>query len=271
MLINRKSNPRYNRNTYRNSKNGIKINLIKFVLILILAILVFRIGSKMGNMAYANSNSINSNDLNNSIRIKTTKQSVNKPNKSINKGKILIYSTHSCEVNKDSSVITIAEDLAKKLRKKGYDVTHDKTKFADIKGYNKAYYSSGEMLEKLDLSQYFLILDIHFNAGKSPAITKDINGNDVAKIEMIQTKENPYLQEENNIANGITENINKFGDISDGVESYYKQGIIYYNLSKSPNMLLVEIGNNMNNGLSCMRTNTYMASAIDTYLSGLDD
>jgi len=181
------------------------------------------------------------------------------------KGKILIYHSHTCEKNKDSTVVDIGEDLSQKLRKKGYDVEHIKDDFS--RNYNSAYLSSSKMLETKDLSQYSIILDIHIDASDNPIITKDKNGNNVARCMWVQTKNNQYLQEENYIANNITNEMSKFGNIMKNIHCQYYNGIRNYNLSMNSNMLLLEVGGNNNDFISCKRANTYMASSIDTYIN----
>lgn len=252
-------------------KKKIQNLLIKLGLTICITISLFNIGAKLGSnskVAYANSNTYSVSQSINQQEIKDTIKQIQSERK-VSKGKILIYSSHSCEKNVDSTILQISEDLSKKLTSKGFQVEHEKTLFANEQGYNRSYHSSARMLDGKDLSQYILVIDIHMNSGVKPLIVKDINNNDVAQIEMVQTKTNPNLQAENKIAEGITKEINKFGYISRGIYSIYQKGINWYNLSKSPNMLLIEMGNNLNNEISVKRASTYLSSAINTYFESL--
>lgn len=180
------------------------------------------------------------------------------------KGRVLIYSTHSCEKNVDSTVIDVAEDLANKFREKGYVVDHDKSDFANENGYNKAYYSSAKMLDGLDLSVYSMILDLHFDSTPNPVATKDINGNDVARLMFPNLSENPNLEHQTNLVNKIRNGLNEYGEgIYKENVTHYKKGISFYSLNKNENMLLIEVGSDKNSFDDCSKSMTYFVDAVD--------
>lgn len=180
------------------------------------------------------------------------------------KPKILIYSSHTCETNKDSTITQISEDLSRKLRNKGWEVVHVTDNFS--KDYNRSYSASRKMLNNIDLSQFSLIIDCHIDSGNK-ATTTTINNKEVARIMWVQTKNNPNLESETKIANGISDKLSKFGEISKGIYAEYFKGINYYNCDKSPNIVLLEMGNENNTYMECRLSNTYVASAIDSYLN----
>jgi len=221
---------------------------------------LFKIGNVLGNMnkvVYAS----NMSGYSVSDTVKTKEVKVAKVVQ--NRGKILLYSSHSCEKNTDSTIIQITENLAKKLTAKGFQVEHDKSLFADQQGYNRSYHSSGAMLDKKDLSQYVLCIDCHMDSTPKQ-ISASYNNNDVAKLMFPNVSENPNLKAETQIVDKIKDGLSTFNEkIYRENVTHYKKGIIYYCLDKSPNMILMEIGSDKNNFYSCARANTLVASAIE--------
>jgi len=251
-------------------KNKIKMFLISLGLVcVIITVSIFGgIGSK-GNKAYANSNSNKStySMKQQSVDLQDVKDVLKgiqgsdvKPN---SRGRILIYSSHSCEKNVDSSILEVSSDLTKKLEKKGFNVEHDKSLFADMQGYNRSYYSSGAMLDKKDLSKYVLVIDCHMDSTPSK-MTTNYKDMDVAKLMFPNLSENPNLKAETNIVDRIKKGLNTFSDkIYRENVTHYRRGINFYSLNKSPNMILMEIGSDKNDFLSCQRANTLVSSAIE--------
>lgn len=182
------------------------------------------------------------------------------------KGKILIYSTHTNEHNIDSNITQVAEDLSQKLRNKGFEVEHNTTDFVGINDYNNAYANSRKMLMTKSLNDYALVLDIHMDSTPSP-VTTNVNDKTVAKLMIPTTSENPYLKPETKIINGIKDKMKEFSNAVFREETtHYKTGIANYNLSMSPNMLLIEIGSDKSTLLECKLSNTYLSASINNYL-----
>jgi stage II sporulation protein P len=179
--------------------------------------------------------------------------------------KILIYHSHFCEKNKSMSVYDMGTLLTKDLEAKGYTVTNLSNDFSGT-DYNNSYYASRDKLKTLDLSQYALIFDMHVDANTSQDTVK-INNQDAAKIMWVQTKNNVNLKAETNITTGIDNELSKYGNISKGVSKMYFKGINYYNENMSPNINLIEMGNNCNTYDHVKVSTHYLASAIDTYLT----
>ena len=245
------------------------VDKFKAVSVLVIVIILFTIGTKLGDMSNPKNINGNTYKITQVVQAKEIeiKQVEVKPiliNKTQNnKGKVLIYSSHSCEKNLNSTVTDIGEDLAKKLEKKGFQVEHIKTDFANEQGYNKSYYASGNMLDKKNLKDYILIIDLHMDADNNPISTK-VKDNDVARLMFPNVSENPNLIVETKLVQKIRKGLGSFDDnIFRENVTHYKKGISYYNLNKSPNMILMEVGGNNDNLLSCKRANTLVSSAIE--------
>lgn len=210
----------------------------------------------------ASSPNLNPFQLSQKLIITYSQKEINNQNIVQTKGKILVYSTHTCEKN----ITLIAEDLSQKLRNKGWDVEHNTEDFTKVNDYNNAYANSKRMLQTKDLSSYTLVLDIHADATENPIVDR-IQDKNVAKIMIPTTSENPNLPQEIKIINGIKSNMKEFSNSMIREETtHYKRGIDNYNLSMSPNMLLIEIGSDKSTLLECKLSNTYTASCINSYL-----
>lgn len=182
------------------------------------------------------------------------------------KGKILIYHSHTNEKNKDMSIVEMGNDLTKKLELKGYKVEHITEDFTR-NGYNNAYHSSRKMLESKDLKSYDLIIDYHADASDYPIVSKDVNGNDIAKVMIVNTKQNPNRIQENKIGGAILSSISEYSKgASRGIVEMYNRGIIHYNQDMNDNIILLEMGGNNNGKWDVARSNTYVANGIDKYI-----
>lgn len=187
-------------------------------------------------------------------------------NQVVHKGRVLIYSSHTCEKNADSTVTEVAIDLANKLRSRGYFVDHVQDNFVK-NGYKNAYHESRKMLLDKQLSTYQIVVDIHFDAAPLP-ISTEVNGNEVARLMFPTVSENPNLEQQKNLIENIKSKLNEFSNsIVRAETTNYKKGITYYNSDLTPNFILVEVGGDKNNIWSCKRAVTYLSSAIDSTLN----
>jgi stage II sporulation protein P len=182
------------------------------------------------------------------------------------KGKILIYHSHTSESYADGyDVVQAGEDLAGKLRKKGFEVEHVTDKFDT--DYNKAYFASRKMLETKDLNSYELVIDLHRDAINNRKLNgHDIKDQDIAKLMFVQTTESPNYNKQSDIVNGIMGNFSQFGEFTRDVWRY-RRGVNYYNGDLTDKLVLIENGFNTNEKLEVMRANTYLAAAIELYLN----
>jgi len=258
----------------------VKMMLIKLGLVLVITISIF-LGGKVGNVgkvAYATSNGKgvystvqyqkqmsdlkDVKDVLKGIQNSNVQSESNviKPN---SRGKILLYNSHSCEKNQDSTIQQVTSNLKLKLEKKGFQVEQNLTPFANVQGYNRSYYSSGAWLDTQDLSKYVLCIDCHMDATPN-SVEADFKNGGVARLMFPNVSQNPNLKAETNIVDRIKNGLNTFSDkIYRENVTHYKKGIIYYCLDKSPNMILMEIGSDKNNFESCARANTLVSSAIE--------
>jgi stage II sporulation protein P len=184
----------------------------------------------------------------------------------INKGRVLIYHSHTFEAYKDGvSIYDIGEDLTKKLEKKGFEVEHVNEDYSKD-GYNLCYYSSRQMLLSKDLSQYKLIIDLHRNSGDKPAITQ-VYKNEVAECFFVGALQNPNRESALHIINSINNNLDSFSTNIHKATIEKSRKTNFYNAELSPNMVLLEIGNDQNTSKECFNTNTYLSESIANYIN----
>ena len=112
---------------------------------------------------------------------------------------------------------------------------------------------------------YDLIIDYHRN---SPTLNNvvEINGNNVARGMFVLDKWSPNFQQGEFDSNGIVKYMDRFNENIMRCNFYYQGGINSFNTDLSENIVLLEAGDVNNDKLEVMRLNTYMASAIDSYL-----
>ncbi len=183
------------------------------------------------------------------------------------KGKVLIYHTHTKEEYIDSDVVQMGNDLKTKLEKKGYVVDHVTKNFSV--DYNNAYNSSREYLQSINLGEYDLIIDYHRNSPTLNNTVKVNNGTefvDVARGMFVLDKwSSNYWDVEKN-SNGIMSYVDKFNNEIMRSNFYYEGGINSFNSDLSKNIVLLEAGDNQNSAVQVKRLNTYLSSAIDSFL-----
>ena len=181
-------------------------------------------------------------------------------------GKILIYHSHTSESYADGyDIVQAGEDLAEKLRRKGFEVEHVTEKFDT--NYNNAYYASRQMLLTKNLGEYDLVIDMHRDAlANGKMLGTDNKNQDVARLMFVTTTQSPNYKNQLDIVDGITDSIRGFGDISRNTWEY-DYGINYYNGDLTSKLVLIENGFNTNTTLEIKRANTYLAAAIESYLN----
>lgn len=186
-------------------------------------------------------------------------------NKETNKGRILIYHTHTHEDYKDSDVVDLGEDLAIKLEKKGYIVDHV-VEDMERNGYNESYNTSRAYLKGVDLSRYSLVIDMHRDSVPYPN-TVNVKGVECARGMLVYSKNSSGYEASQIKGNGIEKYMDRFNQslMRDGW--YYNNGINHFNTDLSNNMILFEAGNNNNTKVEVQRLNTYFASSIEQFLS----
>ncbi|MEW8956472.1 stage II sporulation protein P [Clostridium sp.] len=190
--------------------------------------------------------------------------------KTLNKSKpeVLIYHTHNNEEflpgGAVSSIATVGDELTRILEETyGISVIHDKT--IHIKNYSTSYKSSSKTVDNY-LNQYKdfkLIIDLHRDSGpKKNSITTNINGEDVAKIMFVISKDRKNLNENMKLVNKMTEIGNK---LYPGLlrQTYtYNRGQNNFNQDKSSKAILIELGSDASTIDEAKASTKYIARII---------
>lgn len=197
----------------------------------------------------------------------------------VNKPEILIYHSHTTEyyspatrdtTEENLSVVGVGNVLTKELEENyGIATIHDKTIHST--SYNDSYKRSGETVQKyLDNYKNFkIIIDIHRDAVPDKStVTTNINGEDLAKIMFVTAKNNPHYSQNQALTdkiNGLSRSL--FPGLSKGIKTY-ERGKDSFNQSKSPTVILIEVGANTNTNQEAQNTAKYIARLLAEALNG---
>ncbi|MBN7772251.1 stage II sporulation protein P [Clostridium aminobutyricum] len=173
---------------------------------------------------------------------------------------VIIYHTHATEayqpypegnfhhVPEEGTVREVGNVLTAELQKLGVQVIHDKT-IHDNPSYNQSYSRSLETIQGL-LAKYnkpALVIDLHRDAASysgNVGKTAIVNGETVAKYDLVIGQGNANVQQLTSLANAINQK-------AEGMYPGYGGKIIEkeyrFNEYVSDNCILLEIGNNENN------------------------
>lgn len=182
------------------------------------------------------------------------------------KGRILIYNSHEIEEYSDGyTVVDASYNLKSKLEKLGYDVTVLEGDFSKY-DYNNAYFNSRKALEKLDLDDYNIVIDLHRNAIEGEDTTT-IDGKEFVKIMPVLDQSSPNYKEAKELSVGIMNEVKYYGDITKNDYEFEYTYNAHFNQDLGKNILL-EVGNQNNSKWEVQRTLTYLANSIDKFLGG---
>lgn len=202
--------------------------------------------------------------------------------KELNQGKpeVLIYHTHTTEsyypAEKDSqdenlNVVGVGDVLAKELEENyGVSVIHDKTMHSA--SYNDSYKRSRETVKKYinKYEDFKLVIDLHRDSipnDKKAAVTKEINGESIAKIMMVTTRNSPNYESAKNLAENFTAKANElFPGMARSVYTY-NRGSGAFNQDLSKNSLLIETGAQCNTIEESKGTAKYIARLVAEQLN----
>lgn len=194
-----------------------------------------------------------------------------------NKPEVLIYHTHIHEsygkevFNNDfnKNMAAIGDEVAKNLEETyGIATLHDKT--INDAMYNSAYGKSRQTLDTYlkKYNNFKVILDIHRDSGPSrtSCLTK-MNGEDVATMRLVVSKNRPNINENMKMVNSIME-ISKrlYPSVTHDV-FYYNHGNSHFNQDKSPNAILIEVGSDKNDFNEAKATGKYIARILAEYIN----
>lgn len=194
------------------------------------------------------------------------------------KKKILIYHTHTNEAYAEgndglsTTVAAVGDMLTSELEKLGFTVVHDKT-IHDKADYNRAYHASRETVNK-NISiygEFDLIIDLHRDGGpRKEDVTTNVNGEDVARLTLVTTMQDPKYSKHIEKINAIAEIANKLYPSlfrERGVIAYDHGGIIFYNQDLSDNAILMEVGADKNKLQEAKNSMKYMSRVFAQYLN----
>ena len=233
--------------------------------------------------------STTSND-NNVFNVKKLLSSDLRIKRNSNKPQILIFHTHGgSEAFCDSksgvtaqSIVGVGTTLTYNLKKYGYNVIHDTTKYDIINGRidrNRAYNNAAEHVKKT-LKKYpsiQVIIDLHRDGvGNKVHRTTVINGKRTAQVMFFNGLSrnrngnigylyNPNLQY--NLAFSLQLKLKCMENYNDFAKPVYLKGY-RYNLHLRKRALLIELGNENNTLQEAKNAMPYLASVIDKVLSG---
>lgn len=200
------------------------------------------------------------------------------------KPEVLIFHTHTTEnyserenltTDTDFNVAGVGEVLSKELEEGyGISVIHDKTNHSV--SYNDSYTRSNETLNKYlnEYGDFKVIIDLHrdgVDSAKADQLkdiyTVNINDQNLAKM-MFVTAENSTRYPANKafVDNMYNIAVSLFPDLIR--ETYvYNPGIFAINYSLSDNLILIEVGANVNTAQEAKLTAKYIGRIIAEYLN----
>lgn len=201
------------------------------------------------------------------------------------KPEVLIYHTHNSEGyneertsnNEAYNVVGVGSLVAKELEENyGISVIHDKTNHSAA--YEQSYNKSGETVKKYvdQYDEFKMIIDIHRDSvgeQNKKNLTANINGESVAKVMFVTTKNSKYYNDAENLANRFITRANElFPDILRRQKTYkYNRGKNAFNQQYNKNSMLIEVGAEVNTAEEAQGTAKYIARLIAEELNGKDE
>ena len=199
--------------------------------------------------------------------------------------KVLIYHTHSHEGyaeigsdarwntdNEDINVIGVGDVLAKELEE-GYGITviHDKT--IHDNNYTVCYDRSQETLQNYlnEYGDFDLIIDLHRDSVEDKnLVTANINGQDLARIMFVTSVNSSRLEANTALASslaGITNNLFPGLMRNKDIFHYEIGGINGFNMSLSDNIVVWEVGANVNTSEEAQKSGWYIARLLAEHIN----
>ncbi len=200
------------------------------------------------------------------------------PKKEINhkKPEVLIYHTHTTEAYNPTNakgqkfvqdltktVARVGDEMEKVLEEKyGIATVHDKT-IHDLPTRNGAYQRSRPTLQSLlkNYSDYKIIIDLHRDGGVPvDRTTATINGQKYARPMFVFGSKSKNLKKNEEFARKLNAEIDKrYPEFSRGF-LYHKNAV--FNLDLSDNIVLLEVGGDLNSLDEALRTINIVADII---------
>ncbi|MCI6277525.1 MAG: stage II sporulation protein P [Clostridium sp.] len=202
-----------------------------------------------------------------------------------NKPEVLIYHSHTTESfapgdanSKDNSknIVAVGDVLATELQDKyGISVIHDNTLHNDM--YTLSYKRSRETVQKyLDkYGEFKLIIDLHRDSGVDKnSVTATVDGQKVAKFMFVISKDRSNYSKNKPLVDRMIEVANKlypgamrqtkWGDYI----WWYNHGSYHFNQDLRDNMVLIEMGTELNTLDEAKNTAKIIARLVAQELNG---
>lgn len=192
------------------------------------------------------------------------------------KPEVLIYHTHNSEGyseertsnNEEFNVVGIGTLVTKELQENyGISVIHDKTNHSASyeQSYNKSRETVKKYTEKYD--DFKMVIDIHRDSvgeHNKKNLTANINGEKLAKLMFVTTKNNRYFNDAESLAYRFINKANElFPEILRRQETYkYNRGQNAFNQDFNKNSMLIEVGAEVNTSKEAQATAKYIARLI---------
>ncbi|MTK11891.1 MAG: stage II sporulation protein P [Clostridiaceae bacterium] len=234
---------------------------------------------KLDDKQIARDNAKANPDANSNLSLENKSVSVYDPKlkKSLNtdKPEVLIYHTHTTEsykpgnaISSDNSqnVCAVGDALVNELQSNyGISAINDTT-VHDAEAYTQSYERSVVTLDKYlkKYKDFKLIIDLHRDSvgDEKKLVTTKMNGENVAKISFVMSKNNPHFDKNMVLVNKIKENSDRlFPNFCRGI-IYYNHGIRSFNQDRSNNAILIEVGADANTTDEAKASAKYLARAI---------
>lgn len=194
------------------------------------------------------------------------------------KPEVLIFHTHTTEnyaeaerdtTDNNFNVAGVGDVLAKELEEGyGISVIHDKTNHSV--SYNDSYARSNETLKSYlnEYGDFKLIIDLHRDSvANKDAVTVNINNQNLAKMMFVTGQNSSRYEANKALVDELYNTANTLfpGIIRDTFE--YEIAATSINYSLSDNMVLIEVGANINAAQEAKLTAKYIARIVAEHLN----
>lgn len=199
----------------------------------------------------------------------------NEPNTGKKERVVAIYHTHSDEsyvptdgkasIPNNGGIYKVGDALAKALERKGIKVIHSDQSHDphDSMAYQRSRRTAMELLKQ----QPDALIDVHRDATPAHVYQGEINGEQLAKTQLVVGRQNPQMETTKNFAAQLKANADKkYPGLIKGI--FYGKGA--YNQDLSPRAILVEAGTYTNPREDAQEGIDLMADVIATTLYGED-
>lgn len=201
------------------------------------------------------------------------------------KPEVLIYHTHNSEgyneertsSNEAHNVVGVGNLVTKELQENyGISVIHDKT--IHSASYEQSYNKSRETVKKYtnEYDDFKMVIDIHRDSvgeHNKKNLTANINGENVAKLMFVTTRNNRYFNDAEALAYRFIDKANElFPELLRRQETYkYNRGQNAFNQDFNKNSMLIEVGAEVNTSAEAQASAKYIARLIAEEINGKDE